>query len=54
MDVFALVMYIFAVVCFAVAAAGRGAPARVNLVALGLAFAVLPALVRTVAAVAGT
>lgn len=57
MDVFALVMYIFAFVCFVVAAAGNrlsAGDAAAGFGWLGLAFATLPTLVSTVLAVAGT
>jgi hypothetical protein len=54
MDVFTLVMYLFAFVCFVLATVGTHRVPHVNLMALGLAFALLPALVNAVTAVAGT
>lgn len=44
-----LILLVLSLVCFVVAAAGR-APARVNLVALGLAFWVVVPLIQTIQA----
>lgn len=49
MQVFALIMYVLALLCFL--AAAFGVPARVVLGWLGLAFALLPTLVATADAV---
>jgi hypothetical protein len=45
-ELFALIMYVLAFVCFLGAAFGASRP-RVNLIALGLAFAILPTMVAT-------
>lgn len=50
MNVFALIMYALALVCFLIAAFGGSWP-RVNLMALGLAFFVTPFLVQTASVV---
>lgn len=51
MALFFMIMYVLALVCFLLAAFGRPVPPRVNLVALGLVFFVVPTLVQTAAAV---
>jgi hypothetical protein len=50
MNVFALIMYALALICFLVSAFSTNPP-RVNLLALGLAFFTLPALAATADAV---
>ncbi len=45
MNVFALIMYVLALVCFLFGAFGSTRAPHVNLIALGLAFAVTPTLV---------
>lgn len=47
MPLFALIMYVLALLCFLGAAFGSPRVPHVNLVALGLAFAILPTLVAT-------
>lgn len=51
MEIFVLIMYLFAVLCFLAAAFGGSRAPHVNLVALGLAFAFTPALVAAIDAV---
>lgn len=51
MLVFALIMYLLAVVCWLLAAFGAVWPRGVDLIALGLVFFALPALVQTADAV---
>jgi hypothetical protein len=52
-NVFALIMYVFAFVCFLLAAFSHRAPASVAVGWLGLAFAILPTLVSAGIKVAG-